>query len=856
MISHFVTHNKQKKVRLLLIMAKKSSKRKTVEFQQKWVVKYGIRVSARDTAYGKVCSVECRFCRHFGRDDRSNPGEKRKRTSHIKMFTAPWRSDHILFHMNDQHPDQFKTYSELPDAQKKEYFPTADEGGSSPFSPRDCCLTSPTTSSIAARFFRRPVATDTHLNFFIDKSIVEGIIGDLLFDPDPASAVVDELVDDVEAVHQRVGLVNYHTRQRFLSEFTLQEVDTPANEGDQDCDEEEQLLTASIEAADQSDATASTFDTGAPSIDGRPGKEAYVANVPSKVQFYSCVKMVSSGLSFRQTSRVMHDMKETLGIPSLGSVSPQRVSSFIRIVCASNLQTIGTMLRSAWAFSIALDGGNKSDTSYLDVRIRVCIQNRLHNLHVIAIPMRERHTGENMFNLVSTTLDNLAPDWRNRIISVTTDGASSMTGQRQGIASRLQNVALPGFYRVWCAIHQLDLVLQKLYNSLCDDSFVGTMTSMTGHLRRQFNLIAQMGSKCPRFVETRWMSMTKVLKWLMANRVPVEQHLQSRNVDWVPSGAWWITSGCLCRVMKLVDVAIVKLQGRQLQLAMQREILAGLSTDLCKLGSVQGPLTDLEMDFYTGSSELSFGSSVPDEVDPNQLHAYCVWKEKYVMTLDNALSFAENCGSFVLEQIQELLVPGATDEGRNMRIGTQVLSGIAFMFVDLVCGIDAIEAERDNANRAAGCDSSNSLSNTFVPPPATPWFLQNLSNRDFSMLIRQHRQRLQQSKSRLHIHQLEELFDDFKHTLHSVPQIKEAVNNEKEMGTFEEAWAMFDAKFDPLKDFFGGLGSVFPGTATVESDFSLINWEKDEYRSWLTDLSLEGILHSKQYFDLQNVVIS
>ena len=180
------------------------------------------------------------------------------------------------------------------------------------------------------------------------------------------------------------------------------------------------------------------------------------------------------------------------------------------------------MLPTSNLFSIVLDGGNKIDTLSLDVILRMCIQNKLHNLHVIAISMRELHTGENMFNLVSTTLDNLAPDWRSRIISVTTDGASSITRHRQGIASCLQNVALPGFYRVWCAIHQLDLVLQKLYKSLCDDSFVGTMTSMTGHLRRQFNLIAQMGSKCPRFVETRWMSMTKVLKWLMANRVPVE----------------------------------------------------------------------------------------------------------------------------------------------------------------------------------------------------------------------------------------------------------------------------------------------------------------------------------------------
>jgi hypothetical protein len=177
-----------------------------------------------------------------------------------------------------------------------------------------------------------------------------------------------------------------------------------------------------------------------------------------------------------------------------------------------------------------------------------------------------------------------------------------------------------------------------------------------------------------------------------------------------------------------------------------------------------------------------------------------------------------------------------------------------FMFVDLVSGIDAIEAERDSANRAAG-SSNLSCCSAVVPPPATPWFLRDLSNQDFSILLRQHRQRLQQSKTRVQIDQLEDLFDDFKQLLRSVPQILQSVNDEKETETFDNAWAMFDNKFNPLKDFFGGLGTVFPGTATVESDFSLINWEKDEYQSWLTDLSLEGILHSKQYFDLQNIAI-
>ena len=69
---------------------------------------------------------------------------------------------------------------------------------------------------------------------------------------------------------------------------------------------------------------------------------------------------------------------------------------------------------------------------------------------------------------------------------------------------------------------------------------------------------------------------------------------------------------------------------------------------------------------------------------------------------------------------------------------------------------------------------------------------------------------------------------------------------------FAEAWAPFkNNHFEPLKQFFGGLANVFPGT--VESDFSLINWEKDNYRTILTDLSLEGILHCKQYFELLGV---
>jgi hypothetical protein len=47
-------------------------------------------------------------------------------------------------------------------------------------------------------------------------------------------------------------------------------------------------------------------------------------------------------------------------------------------------------------------------------------------------------------------------------------------------------------------------------------------------------------------------------------------------------------------------------------------------------------------------------------------------------------------------------------------------------------------------------------------------------------------------------------------------------------------------KFTPLRDFAGGLGTVSLSTATVESDFSLMKWEKSKFRSAQTDFFSRG----------------
>ena len=43
---------------------------------------------------------------------------------------------------------------------------------------------------------------------------------------------------------------------------------------------------------------------------------------------------------------------------------------------------------------------------------------------------------------------------------------------------------------------------------------------------------------------------------------------------------------------------------------------------------------------------------------------------------------------------------------------------------------------------------------------------------------------------------------------------------------FYDAWRSLGTQLSSLCEFVGGLASVFPGTSTVEADFSLIRFEK------------------------------
>ncbi len=69
--------------------------------------------------------------------------------------------------------------------------------------------------------------------------------------------------------------------------------------------------------------------------------------------------------------------------------------------------------------------------------------------------------------------------------------------------------------------------------------------------------------------------------------------------------------------------------------------------------------------------------------------------------------------------------------------------------------------------------------------------------------------------------------------------------------SFRDGWSLIGSSFPNLMEFCGVLATIFPSTSTVESDFSVLRWEKDNFRKSLSDFGLEGVMQSKQWMFLE-----
>ena len=102
------------------------------------------------------------------------------------------------------------------------------------------------------------------------------------------------------------------------------------------------------------------------------------------------------------------------------------------------------MKPSVWDFLIDLDMSTHQDVLYLDIRIRLYWQGDIPNLHLVYIPVFNRHTGEKMFNISANFFDCIYREQQNILVGIATDGSHSMTGRIQGLATRFEQGVIPG----------------------------------------------------------------------------------------------------------------------------------------------------------------------------------------------------------------------------------------------------------------------------------------------------------------------------------------------------------------------------------------------------------------------------
>ncbi|KAI9908162.1 hypothetical protein PsorP6_016106 [Peronosclerospora sorghi] len=186
------------------------------------------------------------------------------------------------------------------------------------------------------------------------------------------------------------------------------------------------------------------------------------------VQHYTFESRIHSNfkslqLTYPTVAAVLESSKQLLGVGKIGSISGAQVSIFARILVAVNLTILNEILESpeVLGFSIALDSSTHRGVSYLAIRIRFHYKNLLHNIHLDALLMSERHTAVSIYDLTVKIFNILCPSWRKKVLGIASDRANVMTGRIGGVVTLFERECLFPIHRTWCVLQQIDLVVKE-----------------------------------------------------------------------------------------------------------------------------------------------------------------------------------------------------------------------------------------------------------------------------------------------------------------------------------------------------------------------------------------------------------
>jgi negative regulator of replication initiation len=180
--------------------------------------------------------------------------------------------------------------------------------------------------------------------------------------------------------------------------------------------------------------------------------------------------------------------------------------------------------------------------------------------------MFDRHTTDNIFNMLVKFLDALYGKWRTKLISMSSDGENTMTGRHTDLVTRMIACTENPVLRIWCALHQIDMVVKSTTVELADDEWIMFARSFSIFLHAQANLITSMAVKCPKKTN-RWMHMGRLLQFFKDHRRRIVAYVETHRPEQMPTSVWWVITFTMSSAINAINVMFVILENQSLMIA-------------------------------------------------------------------------------------------------------------------------------------------------------------------------------------------------------------------------------------------------------------------------------------------------
>ncbi|GMG16462.1 unnamed protein product [Phytophthora fragariaefolia] len=796
--------------------AKPPNRKRFLRFLKSHELKFGLAPVARDEATGEVTLVVCRFCQHFGREQR--PDKQRRSSKNVKYFRNSFRTDQYQQHHELSHGDAWGRYQACSDEQKKSFFPLPE--GATPETPVQPAAPPQRLKVELAPgevWALEPTREERQRCFELAPAIVELVAVMAIGATEPTV---------LNVVEKQSHHLMQHAHEPTSSAVARW---TPPNDTFQSC-----------------------------TLVGTVVDPLYRVVAFSRSQIDCLVELAAAGLSFRQISSAMSSLRshapvllrDVVNSHGAGSdaaaaankhlhgaqnASPEyneeQTAEFVRLIIAASLSVTARLLRGCWAFSLVLKASMEHTPvrSYLEFRVKVYGGGVIHNVHLLSIPCFEGKCKMMMYSTLERVLSVVLPNWRRRLIGVATDGDAQMPARVLDMVARLQQEAVsPVVYRSSSGCHQLDCIVTNFYSSLQGGCFLLVLKELSAYIRRQPELLAKMGAP-PTAPSTsgsskeRWVALGKETNWIAAHREMVFEHLEIEKPPSAPDRTWWLFFATVNWVATRANMTFAKLLRNHATIADQIEAVAALSREFATSFHALGPLDDPLL-----------ANAVHDKM-------YKSRKGRFALGKPAMLTYIKEIDSLSVDIINSSEDPMVDLAVENMSI----------------CGVNMIESLlelsaslRDEENNGARRGPNNPKVSEFLPP-TLPHELAQLSGREFASLLQTYGSIVRNFLSDEDIDIMDQELQGLRRGAVRESVLSAALANCNAETRFEDAWALTESRFKLLECFAGGFASVFScdpiATQGGTSDLPLCRSEMDTARVLLADFALEGSLHAQQF---------